>query len=65
MLLPLSKSTIAANVILAVLASAAVALRIVARQTKKVALKADDFAIVFALASISISLCRKPIDDIP
>lgn len=65
MLLPLSKSTIAANVILAVFASAAVALRIVARQTKKVPFKADDFAIVFALASDAVSLCRIAIDDDP
>lgn len=51
MLLSLSRSTIAANVILAALASAAVVLRMAARRKRRLPLKADDYAIVFALVS--------------
>lgn len=51
MLTSLSKSSIAANVILATLACTAVALRLVARHQRKLPLKADDYAIILALAS--------------
>ena len=52
MLLPLSQSTIAANVILAAFASIAVVLRVVARRTKKLPLRADDYTIILALVSL-------------
>lgn len=49
MLLPLSQSVVAANVILLVLASTAVTLRVIARRKQRIPLKADDFLIVAAL----------------
>ena len=49
MLLPLSRSVIAANVVLIALASIAVILRLVARRKQRLALKGDDFTIIAAL----------------
>ena len=55
MLLPLSKSSIAADAILASLASIAVTLRVMARYQRKLPLRADDYTIIFALASLSFN----------
>ena len=52
MLLPLSQSVLAANVVLPTLATIAVVLRFVARKSTKSSLKADDYAILIALASL-------------
>lgn len=57
MLLPLSKSTIAGNVILELLATIAVALRLVARRNRKLELKADDYVIIFALVCFVPNVC--------
>lgn len=54
MLLPLSKSVVAANATLAVLAILAVGLRLVARRKRNIPLKADDYLIVVALASFRV-----------
>ena len=52
MLLPLSQSVLAANVVLPILATIAVVLRFVARKSTKSPLKADDYVILIALASL-------------
>ena len=49
MLLPLSRSVIAANSVLIALASIAVVLRIIARRKQHLPLKTDDFLIIAAL----------------
>ena len=59
MLLHLSRSTIAANVILGALASIAVALRIVARRVRELPLKADDYTIILALVGARSQFVRE------
>ena len=55
MLLPLSKSIIAANIILPTLAVLAVVLRWLARRSKKLSLGADDYSIGIALVFFCLS----------
>lgn len=54
MLLPLSRSVVAANTVLMALASIAVAFRIIARRKQRLPLKADDFTIIAALVRNSL-----------
>lgn len=60
MLLPLSQSVLAANVILPTLATIAVVLRFVARRSTKSSLRADDYAILVALASLLYGTISQP-----
>ena len=53
MLLPISKSLLAANIILPTLALLAVSFRIAARRKKHLPLGGDDYAILVALVSCS------------